>query len=114
MNKNLKAKRDELADAYSTSLKPYLDIHLPTIDFKKGFEEGAAEVMKQASKLVEALELYGNAKHWSEHRDLKFTMIKKDYERHEIFVDGHDCSEYYGGNRARKALAEWKEVCGED
>ena len=89
MNKHLEAKMNELADAYANSLKPYLDIHLPTIDFKNGYQAGAAEVMKQSSKLVEALETE------AEFLSLR-GMLPLDKDHHIL-----------------KALAEWKKVQGE-
>lgn len=43
MNDEQTKRRDELAEKYADNLKPHLDLHLPTIDFKAGYDVGFSD-----------------------------------------------------------------------
>lgn len=115
MNKNLEAKmieqtnkilRQESLDLRADDKPPeyYIDEFDREIA-RKSYQAGAAEVMKQVKNLLWALEFYTE--------EVNVAIQIKDngaFYIEECNDISSDCS--YGAT-ARKALAEWKEVCGE-
>lgn len=87
MNKHLEAKMNEFAKHHNEALRYFENASFDSV-YKNGFEAGAAEVMKQAQKLVEALETYA-------------ALSPRT-------LAGDDTSW-----RAKQALAEWKEFQSE-
>lgn len=75
------------------------------VDILKQERAILSETLRQNKILLEAVEYYAGVLNWSSDSGYgNDTIDSEDMELIEIVIESHDCSDYYGGKRAREAI----------
>ena len=101
----------EDSQGYNWTNAPVKFVEASALDAAKAEIE---KLRKVQAIQTEALRFYSSEASWDCGIDYVNNQIDDDdIEMLDRIIEGHDCSDLYGGNRARQALQQTKEIMGE-